>query len=320
VLDWISRNTAPVSTSADPAGTRRMLDAATTRLTGNPVAASTARRHRAILFNAMEYAHELRILEANPIPALKWKAAKVSGQVDRRSVVNPNQARSLLEAVKAQRPSGPRLVAFFGVMDYAALRPEETINLHKDEVTLPPLVWDDSTRQCEEPDEPDGWGELHLRNAAPDAGREWTDSGTERETRQLKHRGDGETRVVPIHPELVKLLRAHLEEFGTASDGRLFTGVRGPELPTITYRRAWIKARRAALTPEEYASPLARRPYDLRHACVSTWLNGGGAPTQVAEWAGHSVSVLLRIYARCLVGQEELAKRRIADALRQAGQ
>jgi hypothetical protein len=40
-------------------------------------------------------------------------------------------------------------------------------------------------------------------------------------------------------------------------------------------------------------------------------------PTQVAEWAGHSVDVLLRIYAKCVVGQDELAKRRISEALRQ---
>ena len=101
-------------------------------------------------------------------------------------------------------------------------------------------------------------------------------------------------------------------------DGRLFAGVRGGELPTITYRRAWIKARQLALTPAEQASPLARRPYDLRHACLSTWLNGGVYPTQVAEWAGHGVDVLLRIYAKCVVGQDELAKRRIDEALRQA--
>lgn len=88
-------------------------------------------------------------------------------------------------------------------------------------------------------------------------------------------------------------------------------------MPTITYRRAWTKARRDALTADEYASPLARRPYDLRHACLSTWLNGGVPPTQVAEWAGHSLDVLLRIYAKCLVGQDELAKRRISEALRE---
>jgi hypothetical protein len=112
--------------------------------------------------------------------------------------------------------------------------------------------------------------------------------------------------VVPTHPELTRLLRNHLAKFATASDGRLVDGVRGGELPTITYRRAWIKARQTALSAAEQASPLARRPYDLRHACLSTWLNGGVYPAQVAEWAGHGVDVLLRIHAKCVVGQDEL--------------
>ena len=55
----------------------------------------------------------------------------------------------------------------------------------------------------------------------------------------------------------------------------------------------------------------------LRHACLSTWLDGSVYPTQVAEWARHGVDVLLRIYAKCVVGQDELAKRRISEALRQ---
>ena len=166
------------------------------------------------------------------------------------------------------------------------------------------------------PDDQD-WGELHLRTATPDAGSEWTDDGSAREHRQLKHRAEGDTRIVPNHPELTRLLRDHLANFGQAGNGRLFAGVRGGELPTITYRRAWAKARQLALTSAEQASPLARRPYELRHACLSTWLNGGVYPTQVAEWAGHSVDVLLRIYAKCVVGQDELAKRRISEALRQ---
>jgi hypothetical protein len=43
-------------------------------------------------------------------------------------------------------------------------------------------------------------GELHLRNATPDTGREWTDDGSSRERRQLKHRADGDSRIVPVHP------------------------------------------------------------------------------------------------------------------------
>jgi hypothetical protein len=45
----------------------------------------------------------------------------------------------------------------------------------------------------------------------------------------------------------------------------------------------WAAARAAALRPEEAASPLARRPYDLRHAAVSTWLNGGVPAPQVGR-------------------------------------
>jgi integrase len=123
--------------------------------------------------------------------------------------------------------------------------------------------------------------------------------------------------LVDHHPELTRLMRHHLANFGQEGDGRLFAGVRVGDLPTITYRRAWAIARQIALTPAEQASPLARRPYDLRHACLSTWLNGGVYPTQVAEWAGHRVDVLLRIYANCIAGQDELAKRRISDVLRQ---
>ena len=206
------------------------------------------------------------------------ESAKTSATVDRRSVVNPRQARALLAAVRTQKPSGPRLVAFFGVMYYAGLRPEEAVSLRKDNLTLPPRTWNKETRQWEESPESDGWGELEFRDASPDAGREWTDDGDHRERRQLKHRANGDSRTIPAHPELVALLHAHLEEIGTAPDGRLFTGVHGRELATITYRRALISARKAALTAGGTGITARRRPYDLRHACLSTWLNGGVQP------------------------------------------
>ncbi len=117
-------------------------------------------------------------------------------------------------------------------------------------------------------------------------------------------------------PPLTQLLRSHLEKFRTGSGGRVFSGIYGGELASITYRRAWDKARRVALTAAEFDSPLAKRVYDLRHACVSTWLNGGVPPAQIAEWAGHSVAVLHKDYAKCIDGQDQMAKRRIEDALR----
>ncbi|MFD8527218.1 tyrosine-type recombinase/integrase [Streptosporangium canum] len=312
-LDWLKRNTCAVSALEDAATMRRVLDVATSKLDGKPAAASTARRNRAILFNALDYAVELKLLGSNPIQGLKWQAPKSSHEVNRDCVVNPAQARRLLAAVAVQKRSGPRLVTFFAVLYFAGLRPEEAMDLRKANVILPALVRNEETGRWEE--QPNAWGELRLRTAAPDVGKEWTDEGTQREERQLKHRAEGESRSVPCAPELVRFLRAHLAAFPPEKDGRLFTGVNGGDLPTITYRRAWDKARAAVLSEAEYASPLGKRIYDLRHACLSTWLNAGVPPTQVAAWAGHSVDVLLKIYAKCIVGQDETAKRRITDAL-----
>jgi integrase len=318
ILGWLSRNTKLVSALTDPAAMRAVLDTAATQLNGQPAAAWTARTNRAILANALEYAIELRILSTNPINALKWKAPQTTQEVDRRSVVNPTQARRLLEAVSGQLPSGPRLVAFFGVIYYAALRPEEAANLGRDNITLPPLVQNAATGEWEEPVE--NWGELRFCLAAPEVGAEWTDSGARREQRHLKSRPAGEWRSVPVAPPLTRLIRAHLETFGTGPGGRVFSGIHGDELASITYRRVWDKARRSAMTPGEYASPMAKRVYDLRHACVSTWLNGGVPPAQVAEWAGHSIAVLLKVYAKCIDGQDQVAKRRIEEALRDSGE
>jgi integrase len=46
-------------------------------------------------------------------------------------------------------------------------------------------------------------------------------------------------------------------------------------LPTRTVTLTWQRARAVALSPEAEASPLARTPYDLRHAAVSRWLAAG---------------------------------------------
>jgi integrase len=298
-LHWVERASPSVACLGDPAVLRRVLTGISTRLDGKPRAATVVNQRRRVLYNMAEYAVERKCLDSNPLPTFKWKAPKASGQVDRRVVVNPVQARVLLNSVDAVKRSGPRLVAFFGLIYFSALRPEEAVNVGKQNLSLP-----DS-----------GWGEVHLYEATPHAGKEWTNNGQQRDQRQLKHRGAGEGRSVPVPPELTALLRQHIARFGTAPDGRLFTGERGEGLPKITYLRVWRKARALAFTPEVAAGPLGATPYTLRHACVSTWLNGGVPPTQVAEWAGHSVEVLLKVYAKCLDGQDAMARRRVLDAL-----
>jgi integrase len=220
--------------------------------------------------------------------------------VDRRWVANPEQARALLNAV-AQR--NPRLVAFFALMYFAALRPEEAANLRTTDLRLAD----------------DGWGEIHLERAAMEIGEEWTDSGTRSEERSLKHRNDGVGRTVSCVPELGAHLCGHLAAHGAAPDGRLFIGTRtGGRLGSSVYGRVWAQARAAVFAPDVLATPLAKRPYDLRHAAVSTWLNAGVEATRVAEWAGHGVGVLLRVNAKCLDGGESEARSKVQRMLNDA--
>jgi integrase len=298
-LRWAASHTRPVSALREPRLLRQVLDGLIVKLDGTPAAPSVTSRRRKVLHAALEYAVELDLLDTNPMPALKWTPPKTTHGIDRRRVANPMQARTLLRAVGEQR-GGRRLVAFFGCLYYAGLRPEEAISLATRNLSLPRR----------------GWGELHVERAEPYAGKEWTDSGHSRDRRPLKQRARGEVRVVPCPPALTTLLHAHIAEFGVQPDGRLFVGERnGSELPTMTIGRVWRRARQAAFTAEAAASPLAKTPYDLRHAAVSTWLNGGVPPTTVAEWAGHSVEVLLRNYAKCLDGGDALIRQRVQEAL-----
>ena len=143
----------------------------------------------------------------------------------------------------------------------------------------------------------------------------WTDHGTARQERGLKHRPATETRTVPIPPNLVRLLRAHIRRYGTTPDGRVFQTARGGILQDSAYTAVWAETREAALTPAQCRSPLGRRPYDLRHAGVSLWLNAGVPATEVARRAGHGVAVLLKVYAHCVDGQADAANKRITSAL-----
>jgi integrase len=305
-LKWIASSTLPVSRLDDPSTVRAVLDVLALKMDGKPAAAKTVARKRAVVYNALDLAVEQKLLGKNRIPDVKWMAPKQTQAIDKRVVINPTQAQKLLSAVEAQkvegqprRSAGTGLVAYFGSLYYAGLRPEEAAMLRKGDLAIPA----------------EGWGELLLSEAAPIAGAAWTDTGTRRDRRQLKGRGRGEVRAVPCPPPLTVLLHEHLERFGTASDGRLFRSLAGGDLAESTVARVWDKARKAALTEGEYASVLGKRPYDLRHACVSTWLAAGVPSAQIAEWVGHSVAVLHRIYAKILAGQEASARERIERAL-----
>jgi integrase len=192
---------------------------------------------------------------------------------------------------------------------YAMMRPSEVAALTEQGCYLPET----------------GWGHLTFADASPAVGRAFTDDGAVHEHRGLKGRNRGRpntasrgrrpTRRVPIPPELVALLQDHIKRFGVGSDGRMFRSENGNPLQPSTWWRVWQKVREYSLTPVQVASPLLKRPYDLRHSGVTWRLNSGVPSTEVAAWAGHSVEVLMRTYAKCMAGMEGVWIARMNNAL-----
>lgn len=277
------------------------------KLDGTPAAGDTYKRRRRALNAALEHAVALGELPENPLLRTRRKRVGSNDVVDRRVLVNAVQARQLLTSASYvgswDRCRGRRLVAFYAVIYHAALRPAEAVGLRLSDCHLPET----------------GWGTLTLRETRPVSGKQWTDSGERHDRRGLKARETSTDRPVPIPPILVSILRAHLKAFGTAREGRVFGNERGGVVGSSTYWRVWEEAREYALPPERVHSPLAGRPYDLRHACITRWLNAGVPIAEVARRVGNSPEVIHRRYHGCIDGHEEVANEKIARSLREDG-
>lgn len=161
----------------------------------------------------------------------------------------------------------------------------------------------------------EGWGQVVLSSSSARVGSGWTDSGESYDSRGLKKRARRATREVPIPPVLVRLVRDHIKEFGTAEDGRLFRAVRNGGLLSKEYSEVWKAAHLSVLTEQEAKTPLAEVPYGLRAACVSLWLESGVSPAEVARRAGHSIAVLFRFYAKAIHRNHHHANQQIERAL-----
>jgi integrase len=300
-LRWVEKNSVPISALEDPATLRLALDALGRKMDGKAAAASTARRKRACLSDVLGMAAEAQhfTTPVSPLNSVKWRAPKTAETVDPETVPNPVQVDALLRKVRDQGARGEKLEAFFGCLYFAAMRPAEATALRIEQCHLPVT----------------GWGTLVLRGGVVRVGRSWTDDGSAHERRHLKARAVQESRPVPIPPPFVRLLRHHIETYGSAPDGRLFRTERGGLLQESGYGEVWARARRATLGDQAASSLLARRPYDLRHAGVSLWLSSGVEPIECARRAGHSVAVLFRVYAKVLAQSQDQANQKIDAAL-----
>ncbi|UQI47872.1 tyrosine-type recombinase/integrase [Streptomyces sp. HU2014] len=305
--EFLTAADRPVTDLLDPEVFEDVMYRLDYRLDGKPAARETYKRRRRVLNTALEHAVVTGELPENPLQKARKKQVGSSDVVDRRVLVNAVQGRQLLSAVSYVgswgRSRGRRLVAFYATLYYAGLRPAEAVGLRLSDCHLPET----------------GWGTLTLRETRPISGKQWTDSGERHDRRGLKAREASTDRPVPIPPILVTILQEHLKRFGTAKEGRVFGNERGGAVGSSTYWRVWEEARVYALSPDRVESPLAGRPYDLRHACITRWLNAGVPIAEVARRVGNSPEVIHRRYHGCIDGHEEAANTKISKVLEEEG-
>lgn len=129
----------------------------------------------------------------------------------------------------------------------------------------------------------------------------------------LKHRATDASRDVPLAPLLVRLVRAHLDRFESV-DGRVFSNAQGRPPTSTNYGPVWLRARSQLWPP---GHPLATATvYDLRHGAATMMLRAAVPPAEVARRLGHSVDVLMRVYAGVFEDERDRSNQLIDEAFR----
>jgi len=119
-------------------------------------------------------------------------------------------------------------------------------------------------------------------------------------------------RRIDIPPFLSDAIRAHVDEHGTAEDGRLFRSFRdGLVINSILNNALKSACRKLALEPPRF--------HDLRHTCASLMIAAGAHPKMIQQHLGHSsISVTLDTYGHLLPSLGKTAAQALESARRKA--
>lgn len=191
------------------------------------------------------------------------------------------QARALLAAVKEHR-----LAALYHLALTLGLRRGELLALRVEDVDLEA-------------------GTLTITGTL-----QWIDGELVRGTPKTA----GSTRVVPLPPDVVRVLRAHLQRLeeerqreGWSEHGYLFPSVRGTPINPYNLLRHFKNALEVAGLPE------TTRFHDLRHSCATLLVAQGVHPRVIMEILGHSsINVTMNTYSHVVPEAQRAAAAQLA--------
>ena len=294
-VDWLNRWSIPLELVEAPL-LETAVGRATTRLDGGTMSPNVVRRRRNTIKAAFSAAVRRQVLNSNPFDRVELKRPQRRQEVDVSTVPSIADLNELVARVSALERGGARYAAFFATIGLAGLRPSEAANLLVQDLELPD----------------DGWGLARLRGATTSPGQRYTADGATREEKGLKHRATDAIREVPIPPQLVEVLVEHMDRFPSVDD-RLFSNAEDRPVTAHNYGKVW-RRERDRLWPAAHPCSSATT-YDLRHTAATVMLQAGVSAAEAARRLGHSVDVLMRVYAGVFTDERERSNARIDQLL-----
>ncbi|MFB4318372.1 tyrosine-type recombinase/integrase [Actinomadura sp. 21ATH] len=120
-------------------------------------------------------------------------------------------------------------------------------------------------------------------------------------------------RVVPIPPEIISDLRAHLDEFAEKGpDGRVFVGPKGGPLRRSGFRRTWNKVRKEVGLPDLHS-------HDLRHVGNTLAATTGASLRELMARMGHASTRAALIYQHASQNRDQVIAAALGEAFRSLG-
>ena len=274
---WVERSSLPLA-ALNPAATERLVLRLGMLLDGvTPASATTARRYRTTLRALLRDALEDGLLATDPWTRKVAKSARsnVDMALNLSTLPQLEDAHRVVEHISSGHPASDTYRQLSSVALHLGLRPSEALALRWEDFELPA----------------DGWGSVVVSRTTDGEGG----FGTTKTNR---------IRTVPVPPGLVAELRAY---GGEQPSGQAFL-TRTGRIPTLSN---WSRALKRACGSAGVA-PMSL--YDFRHLHATLLLNHGIGPGEIAARLGHSVDVLLRVYAGVMTGDRERANAVIEGA------
>ena len=258
---WAQQASLPVGCLSEPAVLRSAVEALTLRLDGSRAAANTIIRKRAVLHGALGYAAEAGLLPNNPLDTIGWQVPRSSAALDPWWWRAPPRSAHCWTRLPGPGWSSPPSSAACTTPRFARRKPSPCASLTAHHLPGPGMGMLRLSAATPRTASPHGPTAAPAMSSADSSTGRTGRSGWSQSPRFSPPCSAPTSRPTAAHPTA-----GCSGEPAAGRSANRSTAVPGtPPVPSPS-------------GPNSPPAGIARRPYDLRHAALSLWLNAVGTP------------------------------------------